>query len=74
MNAYYETRADLAALLMDYQSENFTPDLSRISDISKSSELEEVKLGIIQAKAMGEIIQRFTQEQMQELIDFKEGN
>lgn len=74
LNAYYETRADLAALLMDYQSENFTPDLSKISNISKSSELEEVKLGIIQAKAMGEIIQSFSQEQMQELIDFKEGN
>lgn len=72
--AYYSTRADLAHEVMSYQSNNATINLNAITTIALNSEVVEAELAIIEAKAMASIIQSFSDEQMQVLLDFKYGN
>lgn len=74
LSTYFTSRADLAHEVMAFQSENLSVDLDKISNISLHSEMVEADLAIIQAKAMAEIIQSFSDEQMQVLLDFKAGN
>ncbi len=71
---YFESRGNLASLLMDYQSNTGSADPHELSSICVNSEIAESQLGITQAKKMGNIIQSLNNDQMQILVDFKNGN
>lgn len=72
--SYYKERGDLASKIMGYQSANSTVDKQAISDLCVSSEVDEAKLAIIEAKGMAAIIQSFSPDQIKVLHDFKAKN
>ena len=74
LDSYYQTRADLASMIMTYQSENPTIDTNELLSLSVQSEVDEAKLAIVQAKGMGKIIRSLTADQFKVLTDFKAGN
>lgn len=74
LSTYFSTRADLASLLVAYQSNDMTVDTAALLELCTNSEMAESQLAILQAKEMGNIIQSMDSTQWQILIDFKEGN
>ena len=74
IDTYFETRADIATMIMKYRSETATVDPNELAALCLKSEIAESELGLIQAKEMSKIIQSLSAAQMKVLTDFKEGN
>ena len=74
LSAYYSTRAELASALVGYLTDATTTPSEGLLALCIQSEEAETRLGLLQAKEMGRILQSMDPEQMQILVDFKAGN
>lgn len=73
LEGHFESRRVIGSGLMGYQKSDGMVNLDELLETCIESERNEVELAILQAKRMSEIILDLSDEQLQKLIDFKEG-
>ncbi len=73
LSSYYSTRAELASTLIHYLTDATSIQTDELQELCTQSEIAETQLALLQAKEMGRILQSMDSEQMQILVDFKEG-